>query len=86
MTSMSTTSLVLKQDGLGRVQTPAARRDELLAEFARRGLSGARFAALAQASGGYCNRCGKAFYPADSSECSVDPRRSWLRGRIRRCL
>jgi hypothetical protein len=47
MTSMSTTSLVLKQDGLGRVHTPAARREELLAEFARSGLSGARFAALA---------------------------------------
>jgi hypothetical protein len=44
---MNTTSLVLKQDGLGRVRTPAARREELLAEFARSGLSGARFAALA---------------------------------------
>lgn len=43
---MSTTSLVLKQDGRGRVRTPAARREELLAEFARSGLSGARFAAL----------------------------------------
>jgi hypothetical protein len=47
MTSMSTTSLVLKQDGLGRVRTPAARREELLEEFARSGLSGARFATLA---------------------------------------
>ncbi|WP_265593068.1 hypothetical protein [Verrucomicrobium sp. BvORR034] len=44
---MSTTSLVLKQDGLGRVRTPAARREELLAEFSRSGLSGARFATLA---------------------------------------
>ncbi len=47
MTSMSTTSLVLKLDGLGRVRTPVTRREELLAEFARSGLSGARFATLA---------------------------------------
>jgi transposase-like protein len=46
MTSMNTTSLVLKQDRRGRVRTPAARREELLAEFARSGLSGARFAAM----------------------------------------
>lgn len=44
---MNTTSLILKQDGLGRVRTPAARREELLAEFTRSGLSGARFASLA---------------------------------------
>ena len=44
---MSSTSLVLKQDGLGRVRTPVVRREELLAEFARSGLSAARFAALA---------------------------------------
>jgi transposase-like protein len=43
---MNTTSMVLKQDGLGRVRTPAARREELLAEYARSGLSAARFAAL----------------------------------------
>lgn len=47
MMFMSTTSLVVKQDGQGRVRTPAARREQLLAEFARSGLSGARFAALA---------------------------------------
>ncbi|WP_265595800.1 hypothetical protein [Verrucomicrobium sp. BvORR106] len=44
---MTTTSLVLKQGGLGCVRTPAARREALLAEFARSGLSGARFATLA---------------------------------------
>jgi hypothetical protein len=35
-----------KQDGLGRVCTPATRREELLAEFARSGLSGARFTSV----------------------------------------
>jgi hypothetical protein len=37
---------VLKQDGLGRVRTPAVRREQLLEEFERSGLSGAKFAAL----------------------------------------
>ena len=39
--------VVLKTDGLGRVKTPAARRESLLDEFERSGLSGAKFAALA---------------------------------------
>ena len=38
---------VLKTDGLGRVRTPAVRREQLLEEFGRSGLSGAKFAALA---------------------------------------
>ena len=38
--------MVLKADGLGRVKTPAARRDSLLDEFERSGLCGAKFAAL----------------------------------------
>jgi hypothetical protein len=38
--------LVLKTDGLGRVKTPTARRESLLDEFERSGLSGAKFAAL----------------------------------------
>jgi len=37
---------VLKTDGLGRVRTPAARRETLIQEFERSGLSGAKFAAL----------------------------------------
>jgi ribosomal protein S12 methylthiotransferase accessory factor YcaO len=37
---------VLKTDRLGRVQTPKARREELLDEFERSGLSGIKFAAL----------------------------------------
>ena len=37
---------VLKTDGLGRVRTPVARREQLLEEFGRSGLSGSKFAAL----------------------------------------
>lgn len=37
---------VIKTDKLGRVQTPLARREELLDEFERSGLSGAKFAEL----------------------------------------
>ncbi|MDE3068577.1 MAG: IS66 family insertion sequence element accessory protein TnpB [Verrucomicrobiota bacterium] len=38
---------VLKRDGQGRVRMPAARREQLLDEFERSGLSGPKFAALA---------------------------------------
>jgi alpha-beta hydrolase superfamily lysophospholipase len=37
---------LLKTDALGRVRTPAARRERLLDEFERSGLSGVRFAEL----------------------------------------
>ena len=37
---------IIKTDGVGRRQTPAARRERLLDEFARSGLSAARFAAV----------------------------------------
>jgi hypothetical protein len=36
----------LKTDDLGRVRTPQARRESLLDEYERSGLSGAKFAAL----------------------------------------
>ena len=38
---------ILKTDTKGRVQTPPARRESLLDEFEKSGLSGAKFAALA---------------------------------------
>jgi hypothetical protein len=38
--------VVLKTDKLGRLQTPVARREQLLDEFERSGLSGKKFAAL----------------------------------------
>src|ERR1035438_2255669 len=46
MTTMKGGEVVLKTDGLGRVKTPVARRESLLDEFERTGLSGAKFAAL----------------------------------------
>ena len=48
MTDMiDTDGAVLKTDERGRVRTPAARRESLLDEFERSGLSGTKFAALA---------------------------------------
>jgi hypothetical protein len=47
MTDMiKTDEVVLKTDKLGRMQTPAARREQVLDEFERSGLSGKKFAAL----------------------------------------
>ncbi len=37
---------ILKTDAKGRVQTPPERREKLLEEFERSGLSGSKFAAL----------------------------------------
>ena len=45
LTSTETTSII-RTDGIGRQRTPAARREQLLDEFERSGLSGAKFAAL----------------------------------------
>ena len=47
MTSTESSGQILKTDALARVRTPASRRRELLEEFDRSGLSGAKFAALA---------------------------------------
>jgi hypothetical protein len=47
MNTTPTDEVVLKQDVLGRVQTPKARREELLDEFERSGLPGLKFAELA---------------------------------------
>jgi hypothetical protein len=45
-TTRADESVVLKTDVLGRVKTPAARRESLLDEFERSGLCGQKFAAL----------------------------------------
>src|SRR5665213_3050490 len=42
----NTDGLILKTDARGRVRTPAKRREELLEEFDRSGLSGKKFAEL----------------------------------------
>ena len=47
MNTTPTDEVVLKQDVLGRVRTPKARRDQLLDEFERSGLPGLKFAELA---------------------------------------
>ena len=47
MTNISENHNVLKTDDRGRVRTPADRREALLNEFERSGLSGVKFAALA---------------------------------------
>ncbi len=48
MTTLNETGeTILKTDAKGRVQTPPERREKLLEEFERSGLSGAKFAALA---------------------------------------
>jgi hypothetical protein len=44
MNTTPTTEVVLKQDVLGRVKTPKARREQLLDEFERSGLTGQKFA------------------------------------------
>ena len=46
MTNTDDGSKILKTDALGRVRTPAARREQLLDEFERSGVSGAKFAEL----------------------------------------
>ena len=44
---MDTTSIILKTDSRGRVRMPPQRREELLMEFERSGLSATKFAQLA---------------------------------------
>jgi len=46
MTSIEGSGQILKTDALARVRTPPERKRELLDEFARSGLTGAKFAAL----------------------------------------
>ncbi|MGH9354391.1 MAG: IS66 family insertion sequence element accessory protein TnpA [Terriglobia bacterium] len=46
MNMTSTDETILKTDVLGRVKTPAARREQLLDEFERSGLTGQKFAEL----------------------------------------
>ena len=46
MTPTLQDSGIVKTDGVGRVRTPPERRDQLLDEFDRSGLSGPKFAAL----------------------------------------
>jgi transposase-like protein len=47
MTDTTTTGAILVQDTLGRVRTPREKREQILDEYERSGMSGAAFAALA---------------------------------------
>lgn len=47
MDTTQDTEPIIKTDVLGRIKTPAARRERLLDEFERSGLSGCKFAELA---------------------------------------
>ena len=47
MTSTQSSGQILKTDSLARLQTPRRRKEELLDEFDRSGLSGPKFAQLA---------------------------------------
>ena len=44
MNTIQTDAVILKMDTLGRVKTPAARRDQVLDEFERSRMSGRQFA------------------------------------------
>ena len=46
MTPTTLPDEILKTDAMGRVRTPKARREALLGEFERSGVSGQKFAAL----------------------------------------
>lgn len=46
MNTTLTDEVILKADALGRVRTPALRREQLLDEFERTGMSGVQFAAF----------------------------------------
>jgi transposase-like protein len=46
MTDTTTTGEILVQDTLGRVRTPPEKREQILDEYERSGMSGAAFAAL----------------------------------------
>lgn len=71
---MDTTSIILKTDSRRRVRTSPERREALLAEFARSGLSGIRFAALA----GVCYSTFAAWVQQRKrpSACMAGPRRA----------
>jgi hypothetical protein len=47
MDTIQTSEPIIKTDVLGRIKTPVARREQLIDEFERSGLSGCKFAELA---------------------------------------
>ena len=78
---------VLKTDEVGRVRTPVERREQLLAEFERSGLSAVKYAALVGVKystfAGWVHRRGK---QAGSASVAVKPVDSvrWLQAVVER--
>lgn len=78
-------SLILKTDSRGRLRTPAPRREALLDEFQKSGLSGAKFAALSgikyQTFANWVQqrrRKGQAGALASGKDCAKSESVSWL--------
>jgi transposase len=75
---------IIKTDVLGRVKTPAARREQLLDEFERSGLSGCKFAELAGikystfATWGQKRRRARGTYAALKTPTKVAEQVRWL--------
>lgn len=84
MTSMESEPGILKTDTMGRVFTPPARREQLLDEFERSGLSGAKFAVLAGikyatfASWAQARRCQRGIDSAAKAPANPAASMRWL--------
>jgi hypothetical protein len=85
--SAGSTSLIIRSDVRGRVLTPRARREALLAEFDRSGVSATRFAELSgikyQTFAGWLHcRRRKGQLPGNSGE-NAAPNVAWLEAVVR---
>ena len=73
---------ILKRDTKGRIRTPLARREQLLDEFERSGLSGAEFAALTglkyQTFAGWMQRRRKQRGAAEPVDATTPAQLRWL--------
>jgi hypothetical protein len=84
MTTTTGGSDILKTDVLGRVKTPSARREQLLDEFERSGLSGQKFAECAGlryqtfATWVQKRRRQRGAYPAQKDSPKTAPTLRWL--------
>ncbi|MCI0350199.1 MAG: hypothetical protein L0Z53_12315 [Acidobacteriales bacterium] len=84
MTNTTDEEQVLKTDVLGRVKTPKDRREALLDEFEKSGMSGKRFAELAGikyptfASWAQRRRRERKQYPALKAPAKALPKAHWL--------
>jgi hypothetical protein len=74
MTLTTSSSEILKQDSRGRVRYTKQKREQLLQEFDKSGLSGAKFAAMVGVTystfAGWCSRRAKAGAKSSSSKAA----------------